>query len=156
MAAVVVATVLALAGCGDPAGSAARGLAGHSLPPNRSVFVPATAAQAEYDKERRDLTLPPGDTFPVSDPNLRPGTTYGLGFGTSDADQIWWCDWGAVWMSTRGAAATDALTTLESVTSTELYQVSYDPNTKQATDGELAQAISGEPAALEADLRQNC
>jgi hypothetical protein len=156
-AVIIVAMGLALAGCTTDARSLAqRALADHSLPSNRSVFISAQAAQAEYDKERRRLTLPLGDAFPSEDPSLHSDTTYGLGFGTTDADQIWWCDWGAAWMSASGPTAAEAFQILKSIKNTEMYQVSFDPNTKQATDRELEQAEAGQPAALDADLRQNC
>lgn len=153
----VLLTALLALGCGAPATGPAEGP--EQLPPNRSVFQDYPAMNLEYQREKDRLALPSGVTLPADAPKLSENGTYGVGFGTSRADEFWWCAWAAEWLAHRegpGLQAARAWAQLVQVSDTELYRVGYAPESRQLTDEVLARALAGDPTALAADVERNC
>lgn len=129
------------------------------LPPNRSVFNDYPAMDGEFQAEEKRLELPPGVTWPAHAARWSERGTYGLGFGTSRADEFWYCAWAAEWLAQRDRSAGQAARAwshLVRVKDTELYRVGYAPETRELTDTMLAKAQAGDPLPLAADVQQNC
>lgn len=118
-----------------------------------------SAMNAEFLAEARKLALPTGYSWPERAPQAGPQDLYGTGYGTSQADQYWYCSWAKEWLDVQAEDASRtqaALTQIKSVTTKPLYLDSFAPEVQRETDREIAAAESGNPDTLAVGVRGNC
>ncbi|MET8093743.1 hypothetical protein [Micromonospora sp. NPDC005220] len=114
---------------------------------------------AEFNAEKNNLRLPAETAWPADVRRDGLGDLYSPGYGTSQAEQFWYCSWAKRWLSIRAVAGEDAkaaLLELQSVKQTSLYQTAFAPEVKRETDSELAAAEKGDPTLLSVSVERNC
>ncbi|MEU1680995.1 hypothetical protein ABZ422_18135 [Micromonospora zamorensis] len=114
---------------------------------------------AEFNAEKKNLRLPAEAAWPADVRRDGAGDLYAPGYGTSQAEQFWYCSWAKRWLSARTVSEEDAsaaLSELKSVKRTSLYLTAFAPEVQRETDSELAAAEKGDQTLLSAGVERNC
>lgn len=142
-------TVFALAACGAPSHN---GSTGGSPYNNYTEYV------AEFKQAAKRLDLPPDVTWPEVS-SSETSNRFAKGVGTTKAELFWFCQWEREWLSTRLGDQQRAAVALEQVKRIKSYQVfavALDEIGRRQINESIAQAESGDPAGVQADVDANC
>ena len=124
--------------------------------------IDAAGVAKEFRAEQTALTLAPGHHWPA-DPTPESGAAdghkdvYQPGYGTTRADQFWFCTWERqlVDPATSDTDRHTALQTMMTVRNTYFYKNSLEPQDKAFFDGILDAAGLGDNSKVQNDIR-NC
>ncbi|MFE9919100.1 hypothetical protein ACFYPG_28475 [Micromonospora sp. NPDC005553] len=135
--------------------------AGESRSSSSSTRAPNSYEEmnAEFNASKKNLRLPAEVAWPAEVRRDGSGDLYAPGYGTSQAEQFWYCSWAKKWLFVRAVSEDDAsaaLSELKSVKRTSLYLTAFAPEVQRETDNELAAAEKGDPKLLSASVERNC
>lgn len=146
---ILATLIIALAGCSK---------AGAEVSPKSGVFLSYEKMTAEYREAAALIDLPPGEVWPESPPGER-DAQYEEGFGSTQAEILWFCAWQREWLArleTDPLRAEYALETMEAVTDTGMYRIAYDDVSRSVVDERLDTARNGDTRAVKRDVLLNC
>lgn len=145
---VLIALLLVSGGCG-----------GGSITNAEDALTPADAEQ-EYNQAMTEWPPPPGTSYePLKLEENGVSILYSPGQPESFLQARWLCAWEDEWLTSRGESdsrETAALTQLERLPTSTMYQQRWDDVSRDLLTKALAAARLGDPVPIRNDFLANC